>query len=878
MIWNAQSINSFNKKTELELFLHSKNIDILLLNETFLTSDRSFKLNGYNIHREDRNTPHGGVAIAVKKNIKHNLLPRYPTVSIENISIIISIGGIPTILTSAYCPKYSTMFKEDLKKITPNNKAFIIGGDFNAHHTSWNCIRSNTAGNILYNYQLRSQFYIHHSNSPTRYPQDARSKPSTIDIALSNITQPISTLLTHDNELESDHSPVTFSLDTIPTEINKIQRIDFKRANWFIYRRKVESLIEASEMNNEYHNEEGIDAAVQRLIDVINTAKDGLPRKTENHHLFKISDSTQLCIKERNKYKRLFQRCNDPVRKQLYRSITKQLSNLAKENVLLDRNKNWNNFLSNLPTGSNKFWAITKAFKGKKTQTIPYLTYNNKEHYADEEKVELIANNFEKSHTLTQQMSHSNDKKVNNFVKTLGEDYQVNNDENTYATTDEIKCIIKAMKNNKAPGFDGIQNILLKNLPENAISLLTKIINSCLRISYFPREFKKAKVICIPKPGKDPRLPSSYRPISLLSSIDKIIEKTILARINRYAEDNEVINKEQFGFRAQHSTIHQVKRITNIVKANKRCRQSTGMILMDIEKAFDSIWHNGLIFKLNKFGFPLYLNKLISSFLADRTFQVTLNGSLSTTKKVPAGVPQGAVLSPTLYSIYIADYKNQANCDIAFYADDSAIITKAKSSDVLVRRLQKGLKFCDKFYFKWKIQVNIAKTQAILFPFNKSAKRITRNQIQNGNTQIPFSNTVKYLGIHLDRKLNFSQHINSTADRAVKCSRALYPLLCKRSFLSEKNKVIIYRTIIRTLMLYGCYIWHIAANTHKNKLQVIQNKNLKTIHNLPMRFSTLELHERFQHPTISNVINNQNLTWSNKCSISSYELIRELAE
>ncbi|KAG4072235.1 hypothetical protein HA402_005957 [Bradysia odoriphaga] len=165
--------------------------------------------------------------------------------------------------------------------------------------------------------------------------------------------------------------------------------------------------------------------------------------------------------------------------------------------------------------------------------------------------------------------------------------------------------------------------------------------------------FKLAKVVPIPKPGKDHKLTTSYRPISLLSCLGKIFEKCLCARLSTFATVNDIISKEQFGFRPQHSTTHQIKRVVNTVKRNKRDRKSTGLILLDIEKAFDSVWHNGLIYKLNAFGVPGYLLKLIKSFISDRSFVVSLNGTYSSTRKIPAGLPQGSVISDLILALHI---------------------------------------------------------------------------------------------------------------------------------------------------------------------------------------------------------------------------------
>ena len=154
----------------------------------------------------------------------------------------------------------------------------------------------------------------------------------------------------------------------------------------------------------------------------------------------------------------------------------------------------------------------------------------------------------------------------------------------------------------------------------------------------------------------------------MLNILGKIFEKIILIRLNEFTEQNDILSKEQFGFRRDHSTIHQVKRIVNIINTNKNHRKSTGIVFLDIEKAFDSIWHNGIIFKLSKFGYPIHLQKIIKSFLSDRYFAVNLDNEKSTQRGIPAGVPQGSILSPTLYSIYTSDFKALRNQTAAFYA------------------------------------------------------------------------------------------------------------------------------------------------------------------------------------------------------------------
>lgn len=470
------------------------------------------------------------------------------------------------------------------------------------------------------------------------------------------------------------------------------------------------------------------------------------------------------------------------------------------------------------------------------------------------------------------------DKKVNLVVKSIEKNTTVNSDPTSLTTCDEVKFFINGLKNSKAPGYDSINSLLLKKLPHSAYTFLVKVFNFCITNSYFPKDFKMAKVIPIGKIGKDPKLPTSYRPISLLSSLDKVFEKIIFHRLTTFVEDFNLIHKCQYGFRAQHSTMHQVKRVVNIIKSNKNKRHSTGILFLDIEKAFDSIWHNGLIYKLHKMQIPLYLIKLIKSFLTDRSFIVDINGEQSATRSIPAGVPQGSVLSPLLYTLYTSDFKLSRENDVAFYADDSAFICHGKLSNAIVKRMQKAIVSASKYFTKWKIKVNECKSQAILFPYNKSPKRIPSAKLTVEGREIGFSDSIKYLGITLDQKLTFKKHIHNTCINAIRCGRGLYPLLHRRSKLNFKNKLLLYKMCIRPILTYGCQIWKDCAKTHKRRLQIIQNKNLKIIYNLPRRFSTTELHTKFRQKTIQTLINDLTLTFNDKCRRSNYAHLRSLIQ
>lgn len=876
MHWNAQGITTVSAASQLEQVLHEKNIDILLLNETFLKPHHKLQLGGYKIHREDRLTHGGGVLIAVKNNLVHKLLPKINTSSIENISIQITINSRPVIFTAAYNPVYTPNFRADLDLLTGHSCEFFIFGDFNAHHVHWNCTSNNTAGNELYSHCLLSNYYIYSPCSFTRFGQNvAQVQPSTVDILLSNSSIPFSSLVTHHDILQSDHVPISC---TIHGQLQN--RFDlvymYSRADWPAIRAWVESEIRRQNIDQTNLTPHNVDFLLDSLIAIVNGAYCLIPVEQKNSWQRDISYISKMLIGQRNKYKRKLQRSRDPVLRAQLISILNQLNSLISYHLNKDRNESWTRFISKLPSGSKKFWKLTKALKGKNSGFTD-LKVNDAILKSGGEKANAIADVFGVSHTITVNDYSPLEADVSDYVNCLDINPPPSGSNTENTDISEVKEYIRLLKNNKAPGLDGINSIILKNMPELFYEILSKIFNCCLINGYFPPAFKRSKVIPIPKKGKDPKLPTSYRPISILSLLDKVFEKIIHKRLVNFADQNSIINHQQFGFRREHSTVHQVKRVVNFIEANKKNRKSTGIIFLDIEKAFDTIWHNGLIFKLNSFGFPIYLQRIIHSYLKNRSFTVYVDGEPSRERLIPAGLPQGSVLSPTLYSIYTSDVNVDRNQEAAFYADDSAFICRGKVSNAIIKRMQQSLITSQKFFNKWKIKVNDNKTQAIIFPYNKSPKRIPTQILFGNGDIIPIKEDVKYLGIVLDKKLNFRQHVNYICDKAINCGRALYPILNRRSKLNLKNKLLLYNMCIRPILTYGCPVWFKkTTKTHIRKLQIIQNKNLKIIHSLPIRFPTDLLHSRFNYKKISTLATDLTLSFDEKCRLSNFVSIRNL--
>lgn len=873
MHWNAQGITNRSNIAQLQHFLNEKQIDLLFINETFLKSHHKFKLTNYKVYRKDRRSHGGGVLIAIKYSIPHQLISSYSTTVLENVSLKLQINNRPVRFTAAYNPRFSSSFLNDIKKITTDDGDFFIFGDLNALHTSWHCIRNNSAGNCLYNHQLQSNFYIHAPNSFTRFGQRTSFvQPSVVDILLTNSSLQISNIRSHPGILPSDHVPISCDIfGSVEENIIKIPQ--YNRANWDEIRNWVDCKLEC--LHSVEITTNNIEQRLSLITKTLQEVNNKIPTVRKLNNKNNLSKLSVYLIGQRKRFTRKLQRAHDPDQMILLKSLIKRISQLIDENVSNDVNNNWNTFLSKLPAGSKNFWRVSRAMRCKIT-AVETLTVDGVDMERADIKANVIADTFERAHKITHSDHSAADRKVVQHVQWLNSQ-SITIEPYDLTTAEEVKFHTISLKNKKSPGLDGIKPLIIKRMSDNFFVLLTQIFNWCLCNGYFPQTFKAAKVIPILKKGKAANLASSYRPISMLTVIDKVFEKIILSRVKRFTEQNNIIHKYQFGFREGLSTIHQLKRVLKLITDNKVERKSTGVVLLDIEKAFDTVWHNGLVYKLNEFNFPIFIQKMIKSFLEKRSFFVYVDGQKSSMRTINAGVPQGAILSPILYSIFTSDFKIGKEQSVAFYADDSALISSGKVSNAIVKNMKKGLMACQRYFKKWKIKINHNKTQAIIFPYNKSPRRIPSLALSVNGSDIPLLDSVKYLGITFDKKLNFKHHIIDIADKAIKCGRALYPLINKRSLLTPKNKILLYKMCIRPIMAYGCQIWFKrSAASNLKKLQIIQNKNLKTILKLHRRFSTRTLHETSKQPTVSSYLAELTQRFEMSCRFSPYEEIRNL--
>lgn len=875
--WNAQCIR--NKISESFLYFNTEQIDIVIFSETWLKPTHIISTPNYDLYRNDRiGKIGGGVAIAIRKGIKHSLLTDINTSIIETIGVEVSgpncdIKFIATYFSGTKLdPSKLKAFKIDIQKLTSLKGSYFVCGDFNAKHRLWNCRKANKAGQIIFDEMCIRNFIVEHPHSPTYFPpQRSRTTPSTLDIVLTNGLTPIKHIRTIES-LSSDHLPVLFDVDFLPSIVKNRRKVPcYAKANWSLFKNKISDNLKLPLNINSMAE---VDIAINAMVDTISLAESSvIPYVKTRERCLKLSPNIISLISKRNAIRRQWQR----TRSTLMKNQVIQLSKEIKTQINLLENQTFNKKLKKLTIGSRQLWRTTKLLKNASNEIPPLKNANNKILLGDTQKADEIAYHFSKSNQIT--FSNKSDKLTES--KVLASIHNMNYFKPVISELDlpkpiEIIKSIKNLKSRKSPGVDKINNILLKNLPKKAIVFMNSIFRACFKLQYYPTVWKHAKIIAIPKLGKDVALASSYRPISLLSSISKILERIVLTRMQSYIASKNIIINQQFGFREGHSSTHQLLRLTNYIKGNINSKRSCGLLTFDIEKAFDTVWHDGLLHKMFVLKFPLYIIKIVQSYLSNRSFFVSIKNSISKSHLVLAGVPQGSVISPFLFQIFTSDIKFPSDSEIFLYADDTAVCCAAKNPTKIINTLNACSTQLLTYFQTWKIQLNSNKTQATYFTRRKCAKLLPTETVTIQSQHIPWSDSVKYLGVILDKTLTFKSHTNYSTERALKYIKVLFPLICRRSKLNTKNKILIYKSIFRSILLYAGPVWIHCAKTHINSIQLVQNKILKIILKKSVTFSTELLHREANIELIINQLRKLNDTFSDKCDTSVNPLVRNL--
>lgn len=871
--WNCRGISDNGTQTLLTQFSNTERPHVICLQETHLDGQPWYVPN-YTIYRRDRNSRGGGVALLIRKDLRSRRVTIGNTYAIESVAAEISGPEGKFTVASVYSPRYTPSFKNVLNTIfgVPN---IIVMGDLNAKGIAWNRCDWNQAGHALSEFLEDTIVRVLHPTRHTRISERG-DPPSTLDFILTNSTSPISQPEILD-QLLSDHYAIMAVINANTTKPQ--QRPNYLKANWVQYKLLLD--IEAITITNlPLENPEQIDVAVATIRNSILSARDmSVPLHSVSWEKRDTPPDTMALIREIRRLNRWLNTCSTADEK-IIRSLIKNAKSSLKSLSNRDRNARWSKFTGSLNESSKNFWRISKRMRAGPTKFAPLQKPDGTLAIDAEEKVELIADAFLGLHEPGRVHINELDNPIIEMVDDwLVQTRQANSRPFRPISSAEVIEVWSRWRPFKCPGQDGIQNILLKHFPPSFTDAITKIYNVSIAKNYWPAEWRHAKVIALLKKGKPADLAKNYRPIALLPSLSKVLERIIANRLTSEMKEKQILQDWQFGFRPGHSAPQQALRLSKYLRDRKNNKKSSAALFLDVASAFPSMWSKGLLSKLIEDHISNYLVHVINNFLSKRTFSVAAAGAISRNREHSNGEPQGSCLSPPVYAYHVARLSPPRGINPFLYADDTAMVATAKQARALVTNIQKAYTTTVNHYHQWKIKVNTTKTEILWVPQDgKKRRNAPNNVITLDEHDVPVSKVVRYLGVYFDAKLNFATHVRTQFAKANAILSALYPLMAKSSGLSSKNKLLLYKTCVRPVFTYACPVWaNVAAKTNLKCLQTLQNRAIKQSLGLPMRISTEFIHDETGLPTVREHMQSLTNRFFEKCSVSDQALIRELA-
>ena len=448
--------------------------------------------------------------------------------------------------------------------------------------------------------------------------------------------------------------------------------------------------------------------------------------------------------------------------------------------------------LNTIQKSTKAYWALLKFFlNNRKIPVIRPLFHSNKFVTDFKEKAELFNSFFAKQCSLIKndsklppQLHFLTDKRLS-MVK--------------FVNTDILK-IIQNLNPNKAHGHDKISIRMLKICGNSLCRPSELILIDCLVNGIFPSVWKKGNIVPVHKKNDKQRL-NNYRPISLLPICSKIFEQLIFNEMFGFFIENDLISQHQSGFKPGDSCINQLLSITYEIYQSFDEGFDVHSVFLDTSKAFDKVWHDGIIFKLKQNVISGNLLNLLSNFLRNRKQRVVLNGQTSSWADVNAGVPQGSILGPLLFLIYVNDLADGLSSNAKLFPDDTSLFSVVHDANTTAKELNNDLVKINRWAYQCKMSFNPDPSkQAQEVIFSRKTKKEYHPPLAFNNNNVLETNSQKYLGVVLDNHLSFEDHLKMILN---KVNKTIW-LLCKlQNILPRSALLTIYKSFIRPHLDYS---------------------------------------------------------------------------
>lgn len=840
---NARSIR--NKMPQIKTELWNKGIDILCFSETWLTDinpSADFDLDGYNMFRLDRARVMraGGVCVYVDENYSCDTeMYKHLNRSLIHIEIqwlVVTKGKAKKLLiANIYRPpegekaEFINILGGLVAQIVEIERFdVILTGDCNINVLVDDVHKENLYS-TLDDYQLRQLI-----TTPTRYAEGG----TLIDLMFTNIVHINTSGVANINI--SDHLPVFAKIKREKYNHSKKSFIGRSYKNYNVVRFKL-AFVEADWAEFDECNE--VERCWELYYNTLSTILDrDCPVKTfhiKNKDEPWLTPELKTRIAEKNLALKRARRTNSVLDWHTANVLKNRISSACKE----AHNVHVVDEVESNEKDSKKFWnAMRKLLPGKKAKPKQINLKNDEG---------LIITPPETADYINKFFSEIGPKLAEKHTSPWVFDGTIVNEimPDVDIEEDEVCEVINKLNEGKSSSIDFISTRVFKHSVQSIPEKFIKILKLSLDSGIIPKSWKQAKVTPLPKSG-DLSSVSNYRPISQLPIPGKVLERIVHSSISKHLVNCDILLREQGGYRKKCSTIDTISVLTNDILRERNKGGFTLAAFIDIKKAFDSVNYSILIKKLTCYGITGKNLKWIENYFTDRTQVTKCNDNTSNVVDMSCGAPQGSILGPLFFLLYVNDLQaNFNNVKTLLYADDTVLYTSGSNLNTLATRLQLALNNYMSWSSKNKLTVNESKTKLMIFTTKPKYNTLPFKDlnIKLNQEKLKFVPSYKYLGVTLDSELNFNQHVKELRKRL---AYRAYILAILKQFVPSPIMLRIYKTYTIPLFDYADIVYQGANKDLLDLLQGVQNRCLKYCLKLPMLASTNVIHKRADVPKL----------------------------
>ena len=743
-----------------------------------------------------------------------HVMGRYPIQEIISNSsegfVIVKINEI--FVCSVYAPPRWTLeqFQQMLDNLTnqlAGRSPVVIGGDFNAWATEWGSRYTNERGRSLLEALARLEVELCNRGTASTFSKNGRESIIDVTFCSSSLMENMNWRVC-DEHTHSDHQAIRYCIVDKNARLRGRPKVNGRQ--WKIKNFEVDLFVEALhlyggplDLNADELTEllvRACDATMQRKVEPRNGRR---PAYWWNETLATLRAS---CLRARRRVQRSRTEEEREVKTNEFRSAKAAL----KKAIKLSKSSCFKELCQDAdinPWGNAYRIAMAKV-KGPMTrvESCP-------------DKLKAIVEGLFPEHSQTI------------WPPTPYEDVGGNNVDNSQITNEELVAAVRDLKVKKAPGPDGIPNVALKTAVQAFPDMFRFALQRCLNEGYFPDRWKIQKLVLLPKPGKPPGEPGSYRPICLLDTLGKLLEKVILNRLTKYTESEHGLARRQFGFRKGRSTVDAIRMVVGKAdEARRRKRRGNrfcAVVTLDVKNAFNSASWSAIAAALHGMRVPDYLCRILRSYFENRILVYETDEGQKL-MKITAEVPQGSILGPTLWNAMyngVLMLELPIGVEIVGFADDIVLTVTGETAEEVEMLATDAIEIVENWMRGAKLEVAHHKTEVVLISNCKTVQQI---KPMVGEYPVASKRALRYLGVIVDDRLNFNSHVDHVCEKASKAITAISRIMPNNSGPRSSKRRLLANVSMSTLR-YGAAAWVAALETNRNRASLSKTQRLMAI-------------------------------------------------